>query len=62
MLWRGHGDRSLDDVMAANVADIPQGRLGQPEDIANLIMFLASDMARHITGANLSIDGGQTAK
>ena len=61
MLWSGHGERPLDDVMAANLTEIPQGRLGQPLDIANLVLFLASDLSRHITGANLSIDGGTNA-
>ncbi|MEL7028239.1 MAG: SDR family oxidoreductase [Pseudomonadota bacterium] len=40
---------------------IPVGRLGQPEDIAEGIVFLASDEADAITGADLKIDGGVTA-
>ena len=39
---------------------IPLRRVGQPEDIAASVAFLASDDARHITGATLLIDGGQT--
>jgi NAD(P)-dependent dehydrogenase (short-subunit alcohol dehydrogenase family) len=39
---------------------IPLGRFGQPEDIANAAMFLASDDASYITGQTLVIDGGQT--
>ena len=34
-------------------------RLGEPEDVAHLISFLASDLARHITGEVIKIDGGQ---
>ena len=34
-------------------------RVGQPEDLANLVAFLASDKARHITGEIIKIDGGQ---
>jgi NAD(P)-dependent dehydrogenase (short-subunit alcohol dehydrogenase family) len=45
----------------ARVAQIPIGEAGRPEDIANGILFLASDEARHITGAELVIDGGMTA-
>jgi NAD(P)-dependent dehydrogenase (short-subunit alcohol dehydrogenase family) len=39
---------------------IPLGRFGQPEDIANAALFLASDSASYITGQTLVIDGGQT--
>lgn len=38
---------------------IPVGRLGQPEEVAGLIVYLASDEAAFITGANISINGGQ---
>ena len=37
---------------------VPLGRLGQPEDLAGPIVFLASDMARYVTGAALLVDGG----
>jgi len=37
---------------------IPLGRLGQPEDVADCVVFLASDRARYVTGAALLIDGG----
>ena len=39
---------------------IPYNRIGQPEDIGNLAVFLASDMADYITGASMFIDGGMT--
>ncbi len=38
--------------------DIPVGEYGQPEDIANLVCFLASPRARYITGAVIPVDGG----
>lgn len=41
---------------------IPMGRLGQPEEMANVILFLASDLASFVTGAVFVADGGQTAK
>lgn len=39
------------------IKTIPLGRIGEPEDIANAFMFLASDMASYITGVILSVDG-----
>nr|WP_144923715.1 glucose 1-dehydrogenase [Paenibacillus bovis] len=42
--------------------DIPIGYIGEPVDVAYLVLFLASDEARFITGAEIAIDGGQTAK
>jgi NAD(P)-dependent dehydrogenase (short-subunit alcohol dehydrogenase family) len=38
----------------------PAGRLGQPEDIADVVVFLCSDLARFITGQNIVVDGGMT--
>jgi acetoacetyl-CoA reductase len=38
---------------------IPLGRLGRPEEVAGLIIYLASDEAAFVTGANISINGGQ---
>jgi NAD(P)-dependent dehydrogenase (short-subunit alcohol dehydrogenase family) len=40
---------------------IPQGRLGEAAEVAATVAFLASDEARHITGASIAIDGGYTA-
>jgi 3-oxoacyl-[acyl-carrier protein] reductase len=40
---------------------IPLGRLGQPQDVADAVLFLASEAAEYITGHVLSIDGGLTA-
>lgn len=37
---------------------VPLGRLGQPEDLVGPIVFLASDMARCVSGAALLVDGG----
>jgi len=39
-------------------SQLPTGRLGEPEDIANLALFLASDKASWITGETYVIDGG----
>ncbi|BDI06270.1 SDR family NAD(P)-dependent oxidoreductase [Sphaerotilus microaerophilus] len=40
---------------------IPMGRVGRPEELANAILFLASDEAAYITGASLPVDGGRSA-
>ena len=37
---------------------IPLGRLGVPKDVAGCVVFLASDLARHITGEVLNVNGG----
>ena len=55
-------DINRDDLTPEKIAyfnqRIPLGRLGQPEDIAGSVVFLASDMARYITGAEILVDGG----
>ena len=43
------------------VAEIPMGRLGKPEEVAQLALFLASDESSYITGSAFLIDGGVTA-
>ena len=50
-----------DEMLAEVDAGIPLGRHAQPEEIAALFAFLASDEARYITGATISIDGGETS-
>jgi NAD(P)-dependent dehydrogenase (short-subunit alcohol dehydrogenase family) len=44
------------------VAAIPMGRMGDAEDIGNMILFLASDEAKYITGQDFIVDGGLTAQ
>ncbi len=44
------------------LSNIPVGRLGEPRDIANGVLFLASEESRYMTGSELVIDGGYTAK
>jgi len=39
-------------------SQVPLRRLGQPEEFANLVVFLASERASYITGATIAVDGG----
>jgi len=57
-------ERAPDDpgaALRARAATVPLGRLGTPQDVANLALFLASDEAEWITGAVYPVDGGMTA-
>ncbi|CEQ31342.1 3-oxoacyl-ACP reductase [[Clostridium] sordellii] len=48
-------NENLKETMLKN---IPQNRFGSPEDVANLVLFLASDMSSYITGQIINVDGG----
>ena len=54
--------RQNPDYMANFTGRIPLGRIGNPDDIAQPAVFLASDMARYITGVTLPVDGGYLAR
>ena len=47
-----------DDQKNAILTQVPAGKLGDPQDIANAVLFLASDMASYITGETISVNGG----
>jgi len=50
--------RDTNAVMAGYVADIPAGRMGEPEELAAAVAFLASARAAYVTGVALQVDGG----
>jgi 3(or 17)beta-hydroxysteroid dehydrogenase len=49
---------SIEDVTRALVGRIPLGEAGQPEEVASLILFLASDESQYVTGSEFPVDGG----
>jgi 3-oxoacyl-[acyl-carrier protein] reductase len=51
---------TMEEYLAESAKNIPLGRLGKPEEIGDVIAFLASERASYINGANLLVDGGQT--
>lgn len=56
------GGRDSQAVMKKNAELSVLGRVASPEDIADAVVFLCSNQARHITGANLVVDGGMTVR
>jgi 3-oxoacyl-[acyl-carrier protein] reductase len=52
--------RNADEVVREKaMAEIVLGRMGQPEDVANIVAFLSSELGKHITGEVIKVDGGQ---
>ena len=49
---------SVEQVYSTMAKDIPLGRVGQAEEVANVIVFLASDAASYVTGTSVNLDGG----
>jgi len=52
-------DALHEDVMAAKLAEVPLGRIGEPSEVASVVLFLASDMSSYMSGAVLEITGGR---
>lgn len=49
---------TYDEALDKMTTDIPLGRIGDPEEFANLVVFLASEKSSYITGATIQVDGG----
>lgn len=47
------------DVLAERVTEIPLGRIGEPRDVANAALFLASDLSSYLTGITIEVSGGR---
>jgi 3-oxoacyl-[acyl-carrier protein] reductase len=54
----GQTSRTTHEVMSGFVEDVPLGRMGEPEELASAVAFLASERASYITGVALQVDGG----
>jgi len=61
-MLRARGDGDLEAGLAKTVVKYPIGRLGTPEEIANVALFLASDESSFMTGSVITPDGGMTAQ
>ncbi len=53
-------ETNITDLIKKTCSDIPMGRLGKPEEIGAMVAFLASERAGYLTGASITIDGGQS--
>ncbi len=60
--WRKSSARKTPVLTAADHAQHPSGRVGQPDDIAAMVEYLAFGESGFITGANIAVDGGMTRK
>jgi len=49
---------AMPGIVERMVAKTPAGRIGEPEDIADVVLFLCSDLSRFVTGQNITVDGG----
>ncbi|HQJ46028.1 MAG TPA: SDR family oxidoreductase, partial [Ignavibacteriaceae bacterium] len=52
--------KSHEEILTDMVRDVPMNRLGSPDEIAAMVVFLASQRASYITGTTIPIDGGLT--
>ena len=62
MLLAGRSEEEWAPLRIARAAQVPMGRLGQPEEVALGVLYLASDDSSFMTGSVLTVDGGWTAR
>ncbi len=58
LIWNADLERAWPDGVRRWLAHVPLGRLGRPDDVADAVLYLASPMARFVSGINLVVDGG----
>ncbi len=58
--WQKRLEKDPEGIEAFVAREIPAGRFGSPEEIADVVVFLASSKANWVTGASLQVDGGQS--
>jgi len=56
-VWNREGETG-EQTLERMAAEVPMGRYGTPAELANAVVFLASDAASYITGVTLAVDGG----
>jgi 3(or 17)beta-hydroxysteroid dehydrogenase len=56
-----YGEEGAKEFVRRNIETVPLGRLGHPRDIGRAVVFLASDESRHVSGAEVIVDGGRSA-
>jgi NAD(P)-dependent dehydrogenase (short-subunit alcohol dehydrogenase family) len=54
----GMGTEEAIEHFVKDIRKLPAGKLGEPEDVANAVLFLASDVSRQVTGSEYCVDGG----
>lgn len=60
--WKKRSLRKMPELTEMDHKQHPAGRVGKPEDVANLVLYLISEKSAFITGANFIVDGGMTRK
>ena len=60
--WQKQATREKPNISEQDGKQHPAGRVGTPEDVATMALYLTSEAATFITGANFVIDGGMTRK